>query len=1099
LLVNGPLPGTAGDLPPEVEWEKVSYILNKYNPSNQNEAAAIQCAIWYFTSVHYGDYNPSAPVGTYYQYMTAPRDGVIRNWWGDDTTVRTRAWNIINQVNAATIPNYPNSVTLTPETTTVANGQTVTVTATVKDKNGNPLSGITVNFQTTAGTLSNSSGTTNANGQVTTTLTLGNNSNSVVTASVTGNYGNLLYDDQHAAVRKQNLVARNVLPLVISDFSTIKTARTANVALTQTANSPVNVGDTVTYTVTATNNGPNTATGILISDIVPAGLSGVTVTPSVGTYYNGIWTIPTLANNAKATLTITGTATAAMAGLNTTNTATRIAQEQYNSRPTTTTASVYTKKADVTITNTANHSTLNVGDNGTFTIRVTNNGPDRANIQITDLLSQLPAGFTAGTPSTGSYNPTTGVWTITNLATGTANAATLVFSGVIQAAQAGTTIINHVTATMTEYPQTVAIPDASIYVKKADVTLSQTGSYYQDTVTFIVTASNNGPDTATNIKISDVIPAGLTNVTFTPSAGTSYANGVWTIPSLDYLANATLKITGTATPQTTVINTANKTSQTEYNANMQNSTSFGVYVPQADLRIYVYDMNGLQNWFYGSSPEYIIDVKNYGPDDATGVIVTIDLGNKLQYIGYNSRSGGTVTINGNILTWNIGTISRTGNPNKPGTASIELLCRIIGTGDVTLHANVTGNEYDPNLANNAGQWDISIEKSADVKVTQTVDNPSPNIGDTITFTITVTNNGGPDDATNIEITDQIPSNLTNVTITASNGIETYNTATGVWTITSLPVNTTETLTITGKTTTTFFNNTATKTKQSDQYDWDLTNNSQIIYVPSEDQLNRSNKSTDLRIYVYDMNGLQNWFYGSSPEYIIDVKNYGPDDATGVIVTIDLGNKLQYIGYNSRSGGTVTINGNILTWNIGTISRTGNPNKPGTASIELLCRIIGTGDVTLHANVTGNEYDPNLANNAGQWDISIEKSADVKVTQTVDNPSPNIGDTITFTITVTNNGGPDDATNIEITDQIPSNLTNVTITASNGIETYNTATGVWTITSLPVNTTETLTITGKTTTTFFNNTATKTKQSDQYDWDLTNNSQIIYIIPMERVL
>ena len=212
LLVNGPLPGTAGDLPSEVEWDKVSYILNHYSPSSNTEAAAIQCAIWYFTSVHYGTYNPSAPVGTYYQYMTATRDGVIRNWYGDDTTVRTRAWNIINEVNAATIPPYPNSLTLTPETTTVANGQTVTVTATVKDINGNPLQGVTVNFQRTAGTLSSSSGTTNANGQVTTTLTLGNNSNSVVTAYVSGNYGNLLYDDQYASVRKQNLVARNVFP-----------------------------------------------------------------------------------------------------------------------------------------------------------------------------------------------------------------------------------------------------------------------------------------------------------------------------------------------------------------------------------------------------------------------------------------------------------------------------------------------------------------------------------------------------------------------------------------------------------------------------------------------------------------------------------------------------------------------------------------------------------------------------------------------------------------------------------------------------------------------------------------------------------------------
>jgi uncharacterized protein YjdB len=121
--------------------------------------------------VQYGAYDSSAPVGTYYQYMTAPRDGVIRNWWSDDTTVRNRAVAIINEVNSLTIPSYPNSVTVTPETTTVANGQTVTITATVRDINGNPLQGVTVNFQRTSGSLSRTSGTTDANGQVSTVLT----------------------------------------------------------------------------------------------------------------------------------------------------------------------------------------------------------------------------------------------------------------------------------------------------------------------------------------------------------------------------------------------------------------------------------------------------------------------------------------------------------------------------------------------------------------------------------------------------------------------------------------------------------------------------------------------------------------------------------------------------------------------------------------------------------------------------------------------------------------------------------------------------------------------------------------------------------------
>ena len=143
LLVNGPLPGTAGDLPSQVDWGKVTYVLNNYNPSSNDEAAAIQCAIWYFTSVHYGPYGGPNPVPGYYQYMTAPNDGRIDGASGS-TTVRTRAWEIIN---AAVSVKYPNSITLSPETTKIPNGQSAILTATVRDHDGNPLQGVTVNFQ----------------------------------------------------------------------------------------------------------------------------------------------------------------------------------------------------------------------------------------------------------------------------------------------------------------------------------------------------------------------------------------------------------------------------------------------------------------------------------------------------------------------------------------------------------------------------------------------------------------------------------------------------------------------------------------------------------------------------------------------------------------------------------------------------------------------------------------------------------------------------------------------------------------------------------------------------------------------------------------
>ncbi|WP_165784586.1 DUF11 domain-containing protein [Zhengella mangrovi] len=67
-----------------------------------------------------------------------------------------------------------------------------------------------------------------------------------------------------------------------------------------------------------------------------------------------------------------------------------------------------------------------------------------------------------------------------------------------------------------------------------------------DTVGFRINVVNNGPDAATNVALTDQVPAGLTFVSATPGAGGyDAATGIWTIGTLANGASASLVLTAT--------------------------------------------------------------------------------------------------------------------------------------------------------------------------------------------------------------------------------------------------------------------------------------------------------------------------------------------------------------------------------------------------------------------------------------------------------------------------------------------------------------------------------------------------------------------------
>jgi uncharacterized repeat protein (TIGR01451 family) len=99
--------------------------------------------------------------------------------------------------------------------------------------------------------------------------------------------------------------------------------------------------------------------------------------------------------------------------------------------------------------------------------------------------------------------------------------------------------------------------------------------------------------------------------------------------------------------------------------------------------------------------------------------------------------------------------------------------------------------YDPDLSNNSATVTGTSTAAADLQVTKTADRSTAQIGDRITFTVTVVNDG-PSVATGVQIQDA-PTGLAPVSAQTSDG--TFDSATGTWNVGTLAVGKSSTLTV----------------------------------------------------------------------------------------------------------------------------------------------------------------------------------------------------------------------------------------------------------------------------------------------------------------
>ena len=421
------------------------------------------------------------------------------------------------------------------------------------------------------------------------------------------------------------------------------------------------LGETVTFTVTVTNNGPNTVTGVQVRDVLSARLTFVGATASHGTYTaaTGLWEVGTLARTgAAATATLQIMATVTQAGP-LTNLAVKIAQDQPDPNPTNDQDRLTLPGqplADLVVTKSNGVHSVVPGTEVTYTVVVTNRGPravtgatvsDPIPLLLVDPSQRLPsfAGLTwTCVASAGSRCPVGGTGnvlaTVDLLVGGT---ATFTLRGRVAPAATGT-LVNTATViapaeVLDPLPGNNSATDTDRLTPPADLRITKTdhvtGTAPGGLLLYTLVVTNTGPSAVTGARVVDPVPTALTGVTWTctaspgsrcPAAGTGAID-----VTVDLLAGgtATFTILATVDPAATgtLVNQATVTGPpgtVDPDGSNNTATEPTEILPipistTADLTLV--KTNGLLSTVPGAPVQYTLVVRNNGPDAVQGATV----------------------------------------------------------------------------------------------------------------------------------------------------------------------------------------------------------------------------------------------------------------------------------------------------------------------------------------------------------------------------------------------------------------------------------------------------------------------------------------------
>ncbi len=448
--------------------------------------------------------------------------------------------------------------------------------------------------------------------------------------------------------------------------------------------------------------------------------------------------------------------------------------------------------------------------------------------------------------------------------------------------------------------------------------------------------------------------------------------------------------------------------------------------------------SGPQTIVAGNKVIYQITVSNSGPAIAQNVIVRDVVPANLTFSPVGSDISCVLNNQTNTVECNLGSVA-------PGNRTVNIAfdtptpqqCST-NTLNVVNTATVTSTSQDPNTANNASnvvQTNVTCPQG-NLNITKTANQSQITRGDTVSYTITVSNSGQ-GTVQNVVVTDPVPF-ISNGTVSfvpsSSDSRCALQGSNVVCNLGALTGNNSVSFTLTFATSQTFTSctggptnlyNTATVTGANSNLA-QVTAAPVAVSCPAQSNLAITKSASPANVTR-----------GGTISYAITVVNNGNGPAQNVTITDQLPTLPNgQIGVNSvfTSQGTCTL-GNTVTCAIGTL----NPGQQVTVNIYVTVGSVndqcsGSTNLTNIASVVATGINA-ITSTPVSTTINCGGAPSLNIQKTASTQNVVRGGQMTYTLTVTNSGN-QAAQNVTVTDNLP-NLNNGSIVVGNIQQTQGT--------------------------------------------------------------